>query len=1660
MAGITQQQMEDFREQASLAVADAMVDSVHAQRAMGRDIPRKFPPPVVRAVILIQACLRRKAFLRSFGALEDDEELKELAPPPPLTAVALYMCRRMRNPKFVDVEREAGIVAGCVCAKDKGITMDVVAEVVWFYEGSIPDDHYALITLSEKLQKLVIDAHETLQDVLGRCETPAEVRAAVDNARRTFQVLPELESQVFSCAGKAMEDVTLKADQHVKQMITKSVTTLEYKECERELERIYGPVETHLREELEVACLRRVQFLEMELETRWSRPFAGPLPPHSRASRRYVLELGLVPSVEAFLKEEKSHAAKLEAQFEVQVLHQQAEVRKLTAKRKEARTRFVIQDLDNKIVSASSALQRAIEEALVNLGPDSALVTRRARELLSPEAHRAVFAMFAEQTAEELQQEIESGDTSPEAADRRRGVASALADALSQLSPNHPYQEQLREQYSEELAAVADNRQEPDDEPPCDDSIREAAAAKAAEEERAAAAERERVAAEKAAAEKAAVEAKEAAKKVEADREAIRAKLRPQKVREIRKLAADLGATEDEIDNADEADKPKSALIELVVNLKERHPVAPASPAASATAAGTLEAAPAQLATAASEPAEAASAADPQLRQGRRRGNTPPPSGKLSGSEDTPVQLENAARQPAGVDVAAEPQLGSPPGGKPSGFLSALEAAGESSNLPRGDPERQTGPTAAWMGPADQQSRDLPGLAQKPLHSPGHSTVDEPEDEDDWGLPAGFEPVESKSEEVVAPEKFKLPGVDIPLSRAEEGESTAMDHHKIDPQALMMLQSFDAESLLKEKNAIPPSGIMVKLTLKDLNIDVVKLHTEAVFKQKFTRALAEAANIPKERIQVQGFEEGSVVVLFHIKEPLPGETAPVPEGNRIRGAPTGPKSAEGVYDDLRKQVNDGSSKLRLGEVGPFVSNATLERGVSTIGSKVLQGSLDTAFVAPPISDKKPGNTSDRNLAWTGSTAAGDTLARGPGMGTTAMTWGAATGAPTMGLSQNPTSQTGGMFRTTCPNDDKDTAGWTAPYAQQGLYTFYDTKPEEVHPAPIHEAPLSTKPQKQKFKMHASFCLTRHPVKGTDAFKDLPVPQSPTIAAAASWLENAEAELRDPGLGSVGAKKTEWPDFKELGLKSKIGKALAEKKEAEEAGDPDGSPGSPLSASGGTPAAGAKKTGKKPGKKPKADMDSASGTMPEPEPEASAADPVSPAASARGGGSAKRGGRRDETPTASVSPSPESPGNKGRKSGAKTPTSGTEDVGGTAVADPISDPDTSDPGSPTRPASGKKGKKAAGKKDAKNLKVVVEDSGAKKDAASPRSPSVEDRAGRASPAVSEKQSLAERRKGAGGMSELRPPAVDTKTAGGRGPLSPKSPAVSKTPKAPAQGRALSADGSQAASPSDSKDSNIQNSRYVGMLGGIPNTGVRAQADGNNRLPALVGKPSTDDLRSPAFMYNWYRHETVSIGPPYKLSEGEGHEESPQWSAMQLLDASLDRNDWRRSYSYATRRVGRARQDWSIRGGSLGPSTSIRGVGRATSAGAAPKHLPPVGRRPRRGLDRKKDFQPHQAWPQMPRHPSRESLEPHHSDKPPMVEISPPSTADKDGTVVADPIDMSEVPPEAPTGEKDDSAAVADSEPSGRRKSNRERVSLRKPTEDTGPSEDEADRKSVV
>merc|ERR1719460_3009905 len=349
--------------------------------------------------------------------------------------------------------------------------------------------------------------------------------------------------------------------------------------------------------------------------------------------------------------------------------------------------------------------------------------------------------------------------------------------------------------------------------------------------------------------------------------------------------------------------------------------------------------------------------------------------------------------------------------------------------------------------------------------------------------------------------------------------------------------------------------------------------------------------------------------------------------------------------------------------------------------------------------------------------------------------------------------------------------------------------------------------------------------------------------------------------------------------------------------------------------------------------------------------------------------------------------------------------------------------PTSPAEAdrtKKKRKTTAKKDKDKLKPVFED-GKDGDAKQPE------------PSSEGAETAAEDR-AAARRARRRPSDVDTQRK--EGDADPKVSA--KTPKAKSRERPHSEGGKDHAHFAG--DLGSQNSDYAGMLGGKPHTGIRHQVDGDighskDRLPELFGKKSTDDLRSPAFMYTWFRHSVVGVGPPYRTHDKES-EESPIWTAMQMLDATLDKNDWHRSYGFQTRRIGKVKQEWAFRGAQLGPERSIRQISqhamRAQSAGARDR-LPPVDRRNRR--QRGKKDRHAASHPVLP--PAERPETPQRPETPGAEEdtIRPPSAPG--GTAVADSIDLSAVTAA-------DAATVEKHMP---KKKKRERIKLNEKREET-------------
>ena len=130
--------------------------------------------------------------------------------------------------------------------------------------------------------------------------------------------------------------------------------------------------------------------------------------------------------------------------MEAELAELQADVRELSAKKRDARARSIIADLDERLDAVAQEIQKVIEHALVNIGADNPKVTKRGKEMMSSEAHATVYSIQAEHAADELRGEVAQDDGTPEAGDRRRSCAATLMALLDTLTPDHAIQEQLR----------------------------------------------------------------------------------------------------------------------------------------------------------------------------------------------------------------------------------------------------------------------------------------------------------------------------------------------------------------------------------------------------------------------------------------------------------------------------------------------------------------------------------------------------------------------------------------------------------------------------------------------------------------------------------------------------------------------------------------------------------------------------------------------------------------------------------------------------------------------------------------------------------------------------------------------------------------------------------------------------------------------------------------------------------------------------------------------------------------------------------------------------------------------------------------------------------------------------------------------------------------
>lgn len=114
------------REQIAEAVAGGQAETKHAarQRTEADKIASRpdllaadcQPPRIIKAVVLFQAQVRVKKFLRRFGP-NAFQEYPEFAPGDPQVVLALFLCRRLTKTGWVNLGKEALGVAAVLTEK-------------------------------------------------------------------------------------------------------------------------------------------------------------------------------------------------------------------------------------------------------------------------------------------------------------------------------------------------------------------------------------------------------------------------------------------------------------------------------------------------------------------------------------------------------------------------------------------------------------------------------------------------------------------------------------------------------------------------------------------------------------------------------------------------------------------------------------------------------------------------------------------------------------------------------------------------------------------------------------------------------------------------------------------------------------------------------------------------------------------------------------------------------------------------------------------------------------------------------------------------------------------------------------------------------------------------------------------------------------------------------------------------------------------------------------------------------------------------------------------------------------------------------------------------------------------------------------------------------
>ncbi|CAD7958286.1 unnamed protein product [Amoebophrya sp. A25] len=404
--------MDEITEVVAVTVAGSQADKYADDKLNGPNKKRPDleaadvqPPAIVKTVVLFQAQVRVKKFLRQFGA--DAYDLyREMAPLGPQMTLGLYLARRLLKPGYVNLGKEALAVAAILTEKEH-LSMSIIGDALRRYERCLNIDHPAIRLMEEKSHQIKVDAIETLEHkfLLRTMEAHRDatkesvtlyMRRAIDTVIKQFDMpIYDLEE----CTGRfegILADRIAELQTEFSEKLRLAANSYAIKEIKKVADfELSGSVVDVMdfSNKSQRAIRQRKQFLESELVSRWDLPLHGVLGPFEYALKQYKSELG------------ENHVQVIEFEAEVSKLYNKYETkfndesesicdelnRLETGKLSAPQVKSVLQHFDQQVAQRIDEAKQNIEHWGNLFGFDKPSVLTHTGRLCSPRTKNRIY---------------------------------------------------------------------------------------------------------------------------------------------------------------------------------------------------------------------------------------------------------------------------------------------------------------------------------------------------------------------------------------------------------------------------------------------------------------------------------------------------------------------------------------------------------------------------------------------------------------------------------------------------------------------------------------------------------------------------------------------------------------------------------------------------------------------------------------------------------------------------------------------------------------------------------------------------------------------------------------------------------------------------------------------------------------------------------------------------------------------------------------------------------------------------------------------------------------------------------------------------------------------------------------------------------------------